>query len=100
LKIGSTNSVSVLFPIGTSANGFLNPGPRIPLKTSGSFNDYKILDPADFEAVSDFCSHKFLQKNRQFFSEALKSPSFKNIIPAGFHAMYGNWQYRSASAGR
>jgi len=91
LKIGSTNSVSVLFPIGTSANGFLNPGPRIPLKTSGSFNDYKILDPADFEAVSDFCSHKSLQKNRQFFSEALKSPSFKNIIPAGFHAMYGNW---------
>jgi len=40
------------FLIGTSANGFLNTGPRIPIKAGDSFKDYKILDPADFEAVS------------------------------------------------
>ena len=54
LKTGSTNSVPVIFQVGTSANGFLIPGLQNPIKAGGSFNDYKILDPTDFEAVSDF----------------------------------------------
>jgi hypothetical protein len=50
--MASTNSVSALMSIGTSSNGLLNPGPGISLKAFNSGNDYKILDLADFEAVS------------------------------------------------